>query len=98
MNLNNIKILGTRLLISPIEETKTSGGLIIPDTAENKPSKGTVLESGPGEYLQSGDFIKNSVQKGDTVLFVKISGVEVKLNNEKYLIVEEKDVIAILGE
>ena len=73
--------------------------MIIPTTSSAaKPVKGVVVMSGPGEYLQSGDFVPNSVTTGNTVLFVKAGALEATINEKEYLVVEEKDVIAILGE
>jgi chaperonin GroES len=76
---------------------KTKGGLFLPDSAQEKPQEGKVISVGSGRRLKSGGLVKPSVKKGDKILFGKYSGNEVKIDNEDYLIISEKDILAILG-
>ena len=78
------------------EETKTKGGLIIPDTAKEKPMQGEVLAVGPGARNEKGDLIPLGVQVGDRVLFGKWSGTEVKLDGDELLIMKESDIMGVL--
>lgn len=75
---------------------KTKGGLFLPDTAKEKPQEGKVISVGTGKRLKSGKVVPLSVKKGDKILFSKYSGNEVKIENEEYLIVSEKDILAII--
>ncbi len=94
-----LRPLGNRVVIKPIEdEGKTSGGIFLPDNAKEKPQKGAVLAVGPGERDESGKRIPLDVAEGDTVLFAKYSGTEVKLDGEKLLIMRESDLLAIVAE
>jgi chaperonin GroES len=76
---------------------KTKGGLFLPDAAQEKPQEGKVISVGTGRRLKGGELVKPSVKKGDKILFSKYSGNEVKIDNEDYLIISEKDILAILG-
>src|SRR5687768_6326132 len=80
------------------EEQKTKGGLIIPDTAKEKPMQGEVLAVGPGARDDKGGLVPMSVQVGDRVLFGKWSGTEVKLDDEELLIMKESDIMGVLEE
>lgn len=87
-----IKPLADRVLIQPKEaETKTAAGIYIPDTAKEKPQEGEVLEVGPGKKDEPME-----VKKGDTVLYGKYAGTEVTVDDKKYLIVRQSDILAIL--
>ena len=87
-----IKPLADRVLVSPAEaEQKTAGGIIIPDTAKEKPQKGTVVAVGPGKKEEP-----MTVKTGDTVLYGKYSGTELQLEGENYLIMKESDIYAII--
>lgn len=89
--------LGTHVIISRFEEQeKTTSGIIIPDTAKEKPQKGKVIAVGKGKILPSGKQITLEVKKGDIVLFGKYSGDEFKIDGENYLIMEEDDILAVL--
>lgn len=90
--------LEDRVVIKVIEqEEKTSSGIVLPDTAKEKPQKGTVMAVGPGKYNEDGDqLIPMPVKKGDVVVFAKYSGTEIKLNGEEYLVVRASDLIGIL--
>ena len=93
----NLKPLGDRLIVEPIEqEDTTASGIILPETAKEKPQKGTVLAAGPGRRDEDGDRIEMDVAEGDTVLYAKYAGTEIKLEDKKYLILKETDVLAIV--
>ena len=92
-----VRPLHNRLIVKRIDEDeKTSGGIIIPDTAKEKPQQGNVIAVGPGKRDDSGNVIKMDVQRGDRVLFSKYSGSEVTLDGNEHLIITEDDVLAIL--
>jgi chaperonin GroES len=94
----NLKPLGDRLVIKPLEqEEEKRGGIIIPDTAKEKPEKGEVLAVGPGKMLENGTRVAVEVKKGDKVLFGKYAGTEVKVDNQELMIVREEDVMAVIG-
>ncbi|MCI4463402.1 MAG: co-chaperone GroES [Caldisericum sp.] len=78
------------------EEEKTKTGIVLPDTAKEKPQKGKVVAVGSGRLLDNGQKVPLEVKVGDTVIFSKYAGTEIKLNDEKYLILSEKEVLAIL--
>ena len=89
--------LGDRVLVKRVEEeTKTKGGIIIPDTAKEKPMQGEILAVGPGARNEKGDLIPLGVQVGDRVLFGKWSGTEVKLDGDELLIMKESDIMGVL--
>jgi chaperonin GroES len=93
----NFKPLHDRVLVRRIEgEEKTKGGLIIPDTAKEKPSEGEVIAVGEGARKDSGELIAPSVKAGDRILFGKWSGTEVKLDGEDYLIMKESDILGVI--
>ena len=93
----NIRPLQDRILIKRVkEEEKTKGGIIIPDTAKEKPVEGEVVAVGNGKILEDGSVRKLDVKVGDRILFGKYSGTEVKLDGEERLIVREDDILAIL--
>lgn len=92
-----LKPLGNRLVIEPIEqEDVTLGGIVLPETAKEKPQRGKVLSTGPGDRDESGKRIAMDVKAGDVVLFAKYSGTEIKVDNKKLLILRESDVLAIV--
>ena len=92
-----LKPLGGRLIIEPIEqEEMTAGGIILPETAKEKPQEGNVLAVGPGERDDKGARIVMDVKVGDKVLFAKYSGTEVKMDGKKLLIMRESDILAIV--
>jgi chaperonin GroES len=93
----NLKPLGNRVVVEPIEQEEvTAGGIVLPETAKEKPQKGTILSVGPGERDEDGDYIPMDVKSGDTVLFAKYSGTEIKVDGKKLLILRESDILAIL--
>ena len=90
--------LGDRVLVKRVEEEqKTKGGIIIPDTAKEKPQEGEVIAVGPGARDDDGDYIALDVKAGDKILFGKWSGTEVKLDGEELLIMKESDIMGIIG-
>jgi chaperonin GroES len=94
----NLKPLGDRLVVEPKEqEEMTASGLILPETAKEKPQQGTVIAVGPGRRDDDGKRIEMDVQEGDTVLYAKYGGTEVKMDGKKLLILKESDVLAILS-
>lgn len=93
----NIKPLHDKVLVKRVdEETKTAGGIIIPDTAKEKPSEGIVEAVGNGFRAEDGKIIPMSVKAGDRVLFGKWAGTEIKINGETRLIIKESDILAIV--
>jgi chaperonin GroES len=92
-----IRPLHNRLIVKRVdEEEKTTGGIIIPDTAKEKPQQGNVIAVGPGKRDDKGKVIPPDVRAGDRVLFSKYAGTEVKLEGEDHLIISEDEVLAIL--
>ncbi|MGW8224110.1 MAG: co-chaperone GroES [Anaerolineales bacterium] len=93
----SIKPLGNRVVVEPEEqEEMTSGGIVLPETAKEKPQKGKVLAIGPGDRDDDGKRIPLDVKEGDKVLFAKYSGTEIKLEGKKVLILRESDLLAIV--
>jgi len=93
----SLKPLGDRLVIEPIEQEEiTAGGIVLPETAKEKPQQGKVLAAGPGARDDEGKRIPMDVKVGDKVLYAKYSGTEFKMNSKKYLILRETDLLAIL--
>ncbi|KAF0110227.1 MAG: chaperonin GroES [Chloroflexi bacterium] len=94
----NMKPLGSRVLVEPIEENDvTSGGIVLPETAKEKPQKGVVLSVGPGDRDDDGKRIPMDVEVGNTVLFAKYGGTEIKVDGKKLLILRESDLLAIVS-
>jgi len=94
-----VRPLHDRILLKRIEEKESiKGGIIIPDTAKEKPQEGLVIAVGNGKILENGTKISLEVKDGDRVLFGKYSGTEIKVDGEEYLIVREDDVLGILSE
>lgn len=91
-----IRPLGDRVVVKVVKEEKTAGGLVLPDTAQEKPQTGEVLSVGPGKVLDNGTRATMDVKAGDKVLFAKYSGTEVKLDGETYLLIAEKDILGIV--
>jgi chaperonin GroES len=89
--------LDDRIIVKRLEaEEKTAGGILLPDSAKEKPQKGEIIATGPGKLLDSGKRAQLEVKVGDTVLFGKYSGTEVKVSGEEYLIMRESDLLAKL--
>lgn len=94
-----IKPLGNRVVVEPIEQEEiTAGGIVLPETAKEKPQKGTVLAIGPGDRNDKGERIVLDVAEGDTVLFAKYSGTEIKYEGKKVLILRESDILAVFNK
>ena len=94
----NFKPLHDRVLVKRVEEdTKTAGGIIIPDTAKEKPSQGIVEAVGPGARTEDGKVLPMGVSVGDKILFGKWSGTEVKINGEDRIIMKETDILGVLS-
>ena len=92
-----IRPLGDKVLVKRLEaEEKTAGGIVLPDTAKEKPKRGTVRAVGEGKLLDSGERSKLQVSKGDQVIFSSYAGTEIKINGEELLIVDENDILAIV--
>jgi chaperonin GroES len=93
----NLKPLADRIIVRVIEaEEKTKGGIVLPDTAKERPQEGEVLAVGSGRRLDDGTVVKPQVKVGDKVLFAKYGGTEVKLDGTEYLILREEDILGIL--
>ena len=93
----NIKPLSDRVVVEPAPaEEKAQGGIIIPDSAKEKPQKGKVVAVGPGKASEAGTIIEMTVKVGNNVLYGKYSGTEVTVDSEDYLIVRESDILAIV--
>jgi chaperonin GroES len=93
----NIRPLQDRVILKRVEEESTSaGGIVIPDSAAEKPSRGEVIAAGKGKRLESGDVVPLDVKVGDTVLFGKYSGTEVKVNGDDLLVMREEDIMGVI--
>ena len=93
----NIRPLQDRVIVKRMEEETTSaGGIVLPDSATEKPIRGEVLAVGPGKILDSGDKRPPDINVGDTVLFGKYSGTEVKINDEELLVMREEDIMGVI--
>jgi len=93
----NLKPLQDRVVVKPADAEEVSkGGIILPDTAQEKPQQGEVMAVGPGKIADSGELIKPQVKKGDKILYGKYSGTEITVDGKEYLIVRESDIFAII--
>jgi chaperonin GroES len=98
VNTVNVRPLNDRILVKRMEEdTTTPGGIIIPDSAKEKPSRGQVVAAGQGKTSDDGKKIPLEVKVGDTILFGKWSGTEIKLDGEDYLMMKEEDVLGVIN-
>lgn len=91
-----IKPLQDRILVERLEEEETVGGIIIPDTAKEKPQKGKIIEVGPGRKDDEGKLIPLELKPGNVVLFNKYAGTEIKIDGKEYLLMREDDVMALV--
>jgi chaperonin GroES len=97
MSSINLTPLGDRVVIKPLgREETTKSGIVLPDTAKEKPQRGTIIAAGPGRRDDDGDRIELDVKVGDQVLFAKYAGTEFKLDDDELLILAEKDILAIV--
>src|SRR5438270_10389011 len=96
----NLQPLGDRLIVEVLEEEElTVSGIVLPDTAKEKPQRGKVLSVGPGSRDENGEYIKMDVEEGDEVIFSKYGGTEIKLGTDEVLILRESDVLAkVVGD
>ena len=92
-----IKPLDDRVLVRPVEsEDKTPGGIILPDTAKDKSTEGEIIATGPGRLNKAGERVALEVKNGDRVIYSKYGGTEIKFDGEKYLLMSENDILAIV--
>ena len=92
-----VKPLGEKVLIKRLEaEEKTPGGIVLPETAKEKPKQGRVVELGDGKLLKSGERAKSPLKNGDKVIFTSYAGTEVKIEGEEYLLMSEDDILAVI--
>jgi chaperonin GroES len=92
-----VRPLGDKILLKRLEaESKTKSGIVLPETAKEKPKRGTVIAVGDGKLLDSGERAKFQVKKGDEVIFASYAGTEIKIDNEEYLVLSEDEVLAII--
>ncbi len=97
--MTTLKPLGNRVVVEPIEQEEiTAGGIVLPETAKEKPQRGKVLAAGPGDRNEKGDRVDMDVAEGDTVLFAKYAGTEFKMDGKKLLILRETDLLAIVSD
>jgi chaperonin GroES len=93
----NLKPLGDRVVVEPLEkEERTASGIILPETAKEKPQEGTIIAVGPGRRDDDGKLVPMDVKLGDVVLYAKYAGTEIKLDDKKVLILKESDILAIV--
>ena len=93
----SLKPLGSRVVVEPVEsEEVTAGGIVLPETAKEKPQKGKILSIGPGDRDENGKRIAMDVNPGDVVLYAKYAGTEIKVEGKKLLILKESDLLAIV--
>ena len=97
LTLKKLKPLSDRVMVKPLEkEQEKKGGIIIPDTAKEKPQEGEVIAAGPGKRDEQGKIIPMDVKVGDKILYGKYSGTEIKIEDEEYLIMHQEDILGIL--
>lgn len=95
----NIKPLGDRVVVEAIEEEETTkGGIILPDTAKEKPQQGKVIAVGSGRLLENGERVPLEVSVGQTVIFSKYAGTDIKIDDKEYLIISERDILAVVDK
>ncbi len=94
----HLKPLADRVVVKKLDaEEKTAGGIVLPDTAKEKPQQGEVLAAGPGKFDERGNRQPMEIKVGDKILFAKYSGTEVKIEGTEYLILAERDILAVIG-
>ncbi len=93
----NIRPLADKVLVERVEaEAKTAGGIVLPDTAKEKPQRGKIISVGAGKVLEDGTRREVQVKKGDRVLFTSYAGTEIKIDGKEYLIMDESDIMAVI--
>lgn len=95
--MSTIKPLGNRVLVKRSEKAKSKGGILLPDSAQEKPREGTIISVGPGKRNENGHVEPMNVKVGDRILFSSYSGTEVKNAEEEYLILAEEDILGVLS-
>ena len=94
----NLRPLGDKVVVQALErEEMTASGLVLPDTAKEKPQEGKVIATGPGRLLENGDRVPLDLKEGDRVIFSKYAGTEFELDDQDYLILSERDILAVFG-
>jgi len=94
----NIKPLGDKVIVKRVEaEERTAGGIVLPDSAKEKPKRGIILAVGTGRLLEDGKRNPLQVKKDDEVLFTSYAGTEVKINGEEYIVMDESDILGVIG-
>lgn len=94
----NVKPIGDHVLVKRLEAAeKTAGGIVLPETAKEKPKEGEVIELGEGRLLDNGERVPFQVKKGDRVLFTSYAGSEIKIDGQEFLVMNEEDILAIMG-
>jgi len=94
----NLKPLGDRIVVKVVNhEEKTKGGIVLPDTAKEKPMEGEVIAAGPGKMMDDGKRAAMDVKAGDRILFGKYSGTEIKIDDQEYVIMREDEILAVLA-
>lgn len=94
----NLKPLGEKVLVKRLEaEEMTKGGIVLPETAKEKPKRGKVVAIGEGKLLENGKRSKLQIKKGDEVIFTSYAGTEIKLDGKEYLVMDESDILAVVG-
>ena len=94
----NIRPLGDKVILKRIEaEAKTAGGIVLPDSAKEKPKRGVVLAVGNGRLLDDGSRSEMQIKKNDEVLFTSYAGTEIKVDGEEYMIMDESDILGVIG-
>ncbi|MEB3298667.1 MAG: co-chaperone GroES [Candidatus Sericytochromatia bacterium] len=94
--LSKIRPLADRVVVKVLKQEQTSGGIFLPDTAQEKPQMGEIIAVGPGKMDDDGDRLPMDVKAGDRVIFAKYSGTEVKLDGAEYLLLAEKDILGVI--
>jgi len=95
--MTTIRLLADRVLVDPLEETDVKkGGIVIPDSAKEKPQEGVVISVGPGKRNDEGEIVPMTVKRGDRVLMPKYGGMEIEINEQKYQIVREGDILGVI--
>ena len=93
----NVKPIGEKILIKRVEsEAKSRGGIVLPESAKEKPKEGKIIALGDGRLLKNGERAKPQVKKGDRVIFASYGGTEVKIDGEEYLLMSEDDILAVI--
>ena len=94
----NIRPLGDKVIVKRVEaESKTAGGIVLPDTAKEKPKRGIIMATGNGRLLDDGKRSEMQVKKNDEVLFTSYAGTEIKVGGEEYMIMDESDILGVIG-